>query len=296
MEYAYYLGCFIPARLNQYDLAIRTVMKNLGVKLTDLEKVGCCGTVFARSINIKANLVMSARILSLAKNMRLNLLVPCPGCYESLIEVENLIKTNGNLKEEINNLLKSINELIYEEDTKIKHLIQVLYSDIGLENLKNKIKKPLNGLRVAVHYGCHILRPSNKLKIDNAENPKVLDELVNITGAESIYWPLKLWCCGSPILAIDKNLSLRIAGMKLKSAKESEADCIITICPSCQIQFDALQNEISEFTKERYDMPILLYPQLLGLAMGFLPEEVGLNLNRVAIDNLLKILSKIRGE
>lgn len=292
MEYTYYLGCFIPARLNQYDLAIRTVMENLGVKLIDLEKAGCCGTVFIRSISIKTSLVMSTRILALAKNTGLSLLVPCPGCYESLIEAENLIKTNRNLRDEINTLLKSVDNLVYEGNGEVKHLIQVLYSDVGLEKLKSKIKKPLNGLRVAVHYGCHILRPSSKLKLNNAENPRILDELVNITGAESIYWSLKLWCCGSPILAIDKNLSLHIAGMKLKSAKESKADCIVTICPSCQIQFDTLQSEISKTTKEQYNIPILLYPQLLGLAMGFSPEEVGLNLNKVAIDNLLKLLSK----
>ncbi len=292
MKYAYYLGCWIPARLNQYDLSTRVIARKLGIELVDLEGAGCCGTVLVRSVNFRTNLMMSARILALAKNMGLDLLVLCNGCYESLTEAENLIKTNENFREEVNALLKSTDNLVYEDNKKVKHLIQVLHGDIGLEKLRDEIKEPLDGLRVAVHYGCHILRPSDRLKFDDAENPKILDELVEVTGAKSIYWPLKLWCCGSPILAIDRNLSLSIAGMKLKSAKEAEADCIVTICPSCQIQFDTLQPEISKVTGEQYNIPVLLYPQLLGLAMGFTPEEVGLHLNKIGADSLLKLLSK----
>jgi len=292
MKYAYYLGCWIPARVNQYDLSTRAIAKKLGIELVDLEGAGCCGTVLVRSVDFKTNLVMSARILALAKSMGLDLLVLCNGCYESLVEAENLVKTNEDLREQVNTILKSTDNLVYEGDEKIKHLIQVLYDDIGLERLRDEIKRPLDGLRVAVHYGCHILRPSSRLKFDNAENPKILDELVEITGAKSIYWPLKLWCCGSPMLAVDRNLSLSIAGMKLKSAKEAGADCIVTICPSCQIQFDTLQPEISKVTGEQYNIPVLLYPQLLGLALGFTPEEVGLHLNKISAENLLKFQSK----
>ncbi len=292
MKYAYYLGCLIPARTNQYDLSTRVVAKKLGIELVDLEGAGCCGSVLVRSVDFRTNLMMSARILALAKNMGLDLLVLCSGCYESLMEAENLIERSENFREQVNALLKSTDNLVYGGGEKIKHLVQVLYDDIGLERLRDEIKRPLDGLRVAVHYGCHVLRPSSTLKFDNAENPKILDDLVEITGAKSIYWPLKLWCCGSPILAIDKDLSLSIAGMKLKSAKEAGADCIVTICPSCQIQFDTLQPEISRVTGEQYNMPVLLYPQLLGLAMGFSPEEVGLHLNRISAESLLKFQRK----
>ena len=244
MKYAYYLGCWIPARLNQYDLSTRVVAKKFGIELVDLEGAGCCGAMI-RSINFKTNLMMSARILALAENMGLDLLVLCNGCYESLMEAADLVKTNESFREQVNTLLKSTDSLVYEGNVKVKHLVQVLYNDIGLDRLRNEIRRPLDGLRVAVHYGCHILRPSSKTGFDNAENPKILDELVEISGARSIYWPLKLWCCGSPVLAVDKNLSLSIAGMKLKSAREAGADCIVTICPSCQIQFDTFQPDIS---------------------------------------------------
>ena len=290
MRYAYYLGCWIPARLNQYDLSTRVVAKRLGIELVDLEGAGCCGSVLIRSINFKTNMAMSTRILALAKSMGLDLLVLCNGCYESLMEAKDLVETNKDFREQVNTILKSADSPVYEGGVKIKHLIEVLYNDIGLDRLRDEVKRPLDGLRVAVHYGCHILRPSRRLKFDNAENPQILDDLVEITGAKSIYWPLKLWCCGAPILTVDENLSLSIAGMKLKSAKEAGADCIVTICPFCQIQFDTFQPDISKVTGEQYNIPVLLYPQLLGLALGFTPKEVGLHLNVISAERLVKAL------
>ncbi|MEM1742356.1 MAG: CoB--CoM heterodisulfide reductase iron-sulfur subunit B family protein [Nitrososphaerota archaeon] len=296
MRYAYYMGCVVPSRLNQYDLAVRNVLKELGVELVDLEDAGCSGTVITRSVDAKTNLVMSTRILALAENKNLNLLVTCPGCYESLKEAQETFHNNTSFKEEVNTILKKLDGLTYSGEVEVKHLIHVLYEDLGLKNIRGKIKRSLKGLRVAAHYGCHILRPSNKLKSDNPENPKILDELIEVTEAKSIYWMLKLWCCGSPILAIDRDLSLSLTCAKLKSAKDSEADCIVVICPSCQLQFDFMQNEASRISGERYDIPVILYPQLLGLSIGLKPEEVGLHLNKTGIDKFLETLKTIWGE
>lgn len=295
MRYAYYIGCIVPSRLNQYDLAVRNVLKELGVEVVDLEGAGCCGTVITRSVSAKANLVMSTRILALAENKNLNLLVTCPGCYESLKEAQEIFDNNTSFREEVNMILEKLDDLTYSGGVEVKHLVHVLYEDLGLEKIREKIKRSLKGLRVAAHYGCHILRPSNKLKSDNPENPKILDELIEVTGAKSIYWMYKLWCCGSPILAIDRELSLSLTSAKLKSAKDSEADCIVVICPSCQLQFDFMQNEASKISGERYDIPVILYPQLLGLSLNLKPEEVGLHLNKTGIDKFLENLEKMWG-
>ncbi|MCX8193587.1 MAG: CoB--CoM heterodisulfide reductase iron-sulfur subunit B family protein [Nitrososphaeria archaeon] len=296
MKYAYYIGCIVPSRLNQYDLAVRRISEELGIQLVDLDGASCCGTVITRSINAEANLIMSLRILVLAENKGLDLLVTCPGCYESIIEAHEVFHNNPSFREEANMILNKLDNLTYDGKMRVKHFIQVLYEDVGLEKLKDRVKKPLNGLKAAAHYGCHILRPSSKLKFDDPENPKIFDKLIDITGAKSIYWTLKLWCCGSPIQTIDRNLSLSLTAMKLRSAKDAEADCIVTICPSCQLQFDFMQSEASKITGEKYDMPILLYPQLLGLSMGLHPEEVGLNLNRSSIERFLEHLKELRGE
>lgn len=294
MKYAYYTGCLVPARLNQYDLATRKVLGKLDVELVDLEDAACCGTVITRSIDAKTNLMMSIRILALAGSKKLDLLVTCPGCFESLMDAYTVFIENAGFREEAKSILKDIDNISYDGDGSIvKHLIQVLINDIGLEKIKAVVEKPLNGLKVAAHYGCHILRPSTKLRVDDAENPKMLDELVNATGAESIHWMLKLWCCGFPIQAVDKNLSLSIAGIKLRSVRDAEADCMVTICPSCQFQFDVLQNEVSKITGEQYSMPVILYPQLLGLAIGLAPEDVGLNLNKASIDRFLERLKEV---
>lgn len=296
MKYAYYMGCVVPSRLNQYDLTVRKILREFGIQLIDLKNTACCGTVITRSISAEANLIMSIRILAQAEGNGLDLLVICPGCYESLREAQEAFENNTIFSEKANMILKKLDNYVYNGRVKVKHFIQVLYENVGLDKLESKVNKPLNGLRVATHYGCHILRPSNKLKFDDPENPRILDRMIDITGAKSIYWTMKLWCCGSPIQSIDRKLSYSLTGMKLKSAKESEADCIVTICPSCQLQFDLMQNEVSKFTGEKYDIPILLYPQLLGLAIGFTPEEVALHLNRSSTEKFLEHLRELGGE
>lgn len=295
MKYAYYLGCVIPSRLNQHDLAVRNISRKLGIELIDLEGAGCCGSVMSRSTNIKANLIMSMRILVLAESKRLDLLVCCPGCYESLTEAHRVFNNDGGFREEANKILEKIDGLTFSGAIKVKHFMQVLYEDVGLEKIGSKIHRPLRGLRVAAHYGCHILRPSSKVKFDHPEDPTILDKLIEVTGAKSIYWTMKLWCCGSPIQVIDRNLSLSLAGMKLKSAKEAGADCIVTMCPSCQLQLDLMQNEASKITGEKYDMPVILYPQLLGLAMGLKSEEVALHLNKTVKERFLELLQNMGG-
>lgn len=296
MKYVYYSGCVIPARVNQYDLAVRRLAETFGIQLIDLEGASCCGTVFARSLNAEANLMMSLRILSLAKTKGLGIVVACPGCYESLIEADEVFRRSSEFSEKANTILRKIDNLLYNGGVSVKHFAQVLYEDVGLDKIREMVRRPLEGIRVAAHYGCHLLRPSGRLGLDNPENPKMLDRLVEATGAKSIHWTLKLWCCGSPIQVIDRNLSLSLTGKKLRSARDADADCLVTVCPSCHVQFDIMQGEVSKVTGEKYDVPVLLYPQLLGIAIGLKPEEVALHLNRTRPEKLMSVVSKAGGE
>lgn len=276
MKYAYFIGCQVPGRLNNYDLATRNVAKSLGIELIDLEDAGCCGFV-VNSVNSKATLFMAARVLALARKMGLDLVTLCNGCFGTLQGTVNILKHSKELQDEVNDVLK--NEGLTYENVTVKHFVQVLYHDYGLEKIEKMLKKHFDELKVAVHYGCHVLRPDKKLKFDNAETPTILDRLVEVTGAESIYWPLKLWCCGAPTLSADDELSMQLARLKAKDAKDAGADCFVTICPFCQLQLQLT-----------LDLPSLLYPQLLGLAMNMSPEEVGLNLNRVPAESILQFL------
>lgn len=235
--------------------------------------------------------VLSAHILAKTGSIGLDTIITlCPECFSSFIKLNVDFKEDNKFKKEINSLLSSTTGLNYKGGIKVKHLLQVICEDIGQKILSEHIVKRFKDLKAAVHVGCHFIRPSTNLYPDDPEQPKMLDELVNSLGVESIYWPLKLWCCGAPTLAFDRELSLDLAGKKLKSAKASGANCMVTLCPYCQIQFDLFQPIVEKKANERFKLPIILFTQLLGLCMGLSPKEVGLNMNKVSPNTVLKFL------
>ncbi|MFQ6076331.1 MAG: CoB--CoM heterodisulfide reductase iron-sulfur subunit B family protein [Candidatus Bathyarchaeia archaeon] len=288
MEYTYFMGCQIPARLNNCDLSIRNAAETLGIEMSDLEGAGCCGYPL-RSLDSKATVLMASRNIALADKMHRDVMVVCNSCYSTLTEVKNLLKEEPKLLEEANEALGR-EGLHYEGTTRIKHILQVLYHNCGINKIDAQIKRRFEGLNVAVHYGCHILRPSENLSFDDPEIPHILDELVEMTGAKSVYWPLKLWCCGATTLPFDEKLGMKLIDMKLKDARNAGAHCMVTTCPSCQISFDILQPRTARIHGEQYNIPVLYYPQLLGLALGLSPKEVGLGMNRVSAEPILQFL------
>lgn len=287
-RYSFYMGCQTPARLEYCEISTRRVLKTIGVDLLDLQNAGCCGCPY-KPINYDVALAMAARVLAQAEENGLDLLVLCSSCLGWLSRVRDVLFQEEKLLREMNALLR-IEGLSLEKGINIVGLLQVLHSRIS--DLQGRVKVPLEGLKVATMYGCHLLRPSRHMRIDNPENPQLLDELVEITGAKSIYWPLKLWCCGATTLPVDSRFSMSLARKKILDAKRSGADCIVTICPSCQLTLDSMQPIVSKEFNEEYDLPVIFYPQLLGLAIGINPKELGLERNRVIPNVLLDIAGK----
>ncbi|MGD8545590.1 MAG: CoB--CoM heterodisulfide reductase iron-sulfur subunit B family protein [Candidatus Bathyarchaeota archaeon] len=290
MKYSYFLGCQVPARVNYCDVSVRRVAEALGIELSDLQGAGCCGC-FLRSVDFQVTLALASRILALADKAGHDLVVLCNSCYSTLIETSDFLKHNPELLTEINELLAP-QDLEYKGKVRVKDILQVFYDDYSVQKIGSQVTKSFEGLKVAVQYGCHLLRPSKYVKFDNPEDPRILDELVEITQAKSIYWPLKLWCCGFPTLSMNKEMGMKLARNKLKDAKEAGADCMVTTCPSCQISFDVLQPNVAKHYGEEYNLPVLYYPQLLGLAMNIDPREVGLHLNRASTESLLDFVDK----
>jgi heterodisulfide reductase subunit B len=278
-KYSFYMGCQTPARLEYCEISTRKVLDTIGVQLADLQDAGCCGCPY-KPVNYLAALTMAARVLAQAEKTRLDLLVLCSSCLGWLSRVRDVLIQEEKLLEETNALLNT-EGLSLEKGVNVVGLLQVLHSRIG----------DLEGLKVATMYGCHLLRPSRHMRIDDPENPRLLDELVEITGARSIYWPLKLWCCGATTLPVDSRFSMNLARKKIVDAKRSGADCIVTICPSCQLTLDSMQPIVSKEFKEEYDLPVIFYPQLLGLAMGIGPKELGLERNRIRPSAVLGLAS-----
>lgn len=290
MRFALFLGCTIPARLNQYESSSRAVLGKLGVGLVDIREFNCCGYPL-RNISFKTFVLSSARNLALAEKENLNVMALCKCCYGSLKKVDNLMKENASLRKEINTTLER-EGLRYEGGVEVRHLLSVLYHEVGIESIKKKIEKTYEGLKVATHYGCHVLRPSQVVQFDDPVAPSIFDQLVEVTGAESIDWATKLECCGAPVWGINDELSMDLTEKKLKDGKRSGADYLCSACPYCHIQFDTVQKTILSERGMDHQLPSILYPQLLGLSMDFDREILGLKMNQVPIDGIEGFLSE----
>lgn len=280
----------MQTRMLQYDLSARNVLKKLGVEIVEMSDAPCCGPSVIKSVDYSMASALSAQILAMTEKRGLDAIVTlCPECFSSFIKINTGFREDVKFKEEINQILASTAGLKYDGGVEAKHLLQVLYEDVG-SKLSEHIVKKFKGLKAAVHPGCHFNRASTSYYAEDPEDPRMLDELVENLGIESVYWPLKLWCCGAPTLSFDRDLSLKTAGKKLSSAKASGAECIVTACPYCQMQFDQNQAMIERRVNEKFELPSVLFTQLIGLGVGLSSEEVGLNMNRVSPNAVLKFI------
>jgi heterodisulfide reductase subunit B len=292
-NYAFFLGCNIPARLNQYEASSRAVLETLGVGLIDLREFNCCGYPL-RNIDFKVFLLSAARNLALAERKSLNVMALCKCCYGSLKKADYLIKENPSLRKEINKSLEK-EGLKYEGRIEVKHLLSVLYQEVGLASIKEKVTKTFKGLKIATHYGCHVLRPSQIVRFDDPVAPTLFDKLVEVTGAESIDWPMRLECCGAPLLGINDALSVNLTLKKLNDGKQSGGDYICSACTYCHIQFDTVQKMILSQRRLNHPLPSILYPQLLGLSMGINSETLGLKMNKISISEVETLITEQMG-
>jgi heterodisulfide reductase subunit B len=290
MKFALFLGCTIPARLTQYESSSRAVLGNLGVELVDIKEFNCCGYPL-RNIDFKASIVASARNLALAEKEDLPMLILCKCGFGMLKHADHILKEDPTLLNEINTTLKK-EGLEYKGGIEIKHLLSVLYHDVGIDTVKEKITRPFKDLRIATHYGCHALRPSEIVQFDDPVNPTLFDNLVALTGAESIYWEKRLDCCGAPLTGVNDELSMDLTEKKLANAKQSGADFLCDACAYCHIQFDTVQRMINDQRGGgNHLLPSILYPQLLGLSMGIDSEILGLAMNQIDITSVERFVS-----
>lgn len=286
MKYTLFVGCNIPARVQQYELAARSVATRLDIELVENQEYKCCGYPMQNSDN-KTFLLMAARNLALAEKEGLDMMVLCKCCFGSLKKAAHQIQHDAGLQQEVNNFLAE-EGLYYSGKVKIKHFLSILFHDVGIAAIKEKISTPFTDLNIATHYGCHALRPSDVTEFDDPVNPSLFDDLVKVTGAKSVSWPLQLECCGAPLMGVNDTLSMDLAEKKLADCKDAGADYVCVGCPYCQMQFDRVQNMMlseREMTQEQ-EIPSIVYPQLLGLAMGIPEQSLGLKMNTLTITTL----------
>ncbi|MFB0563520.1 MAG: CoB--CoM heterodisulfide reductase iron-sulfur subunit B family protein [Candidatus Lokiarchaeia archaeon] len=288
MKYLLFLGCVIPYRVSSYEISTRKVLNRLGVEVVEMPEFNCCGFPLD-PINHETMLTLAARNLCLAEQQNLNIMTLCNGCFGILNHVNKELKEEKKVREKVNEYLKEI-DFEFKGTIKVKHLIHVLAQDVGLEKIKETIKKQLNPLRVAQHTGCHVVRPGKIVGFDDPENPTTLKKLIEVTGAKCLDYMDETECCGNPISGVNAEIPLQLAREKLDHIRAVGAQALITVCPFCHMMYDLQQARIERKFNEQFRLPVLHYPQLLGLAMGMSPDELALKDLRVDATELINLL------
>jgi len=288
-EYALYLGCIIPYREMSYEVSARRVAKELGIVLHEMPDANCCGLP-VDPVNHEMMILLAARNLCIAEEMELDVFTLCNGCTGALMKVNKMLKQDRDLKTKVNTQLKSLGKE-FQGTIEVRHMAQVL-SEMGPDALKEHVTRPLTFLSVAGYTGCHLFRPSEFMEVNNPEDPSILNDLIEVTGAKSVRYLDEFQCCGFVEGTIDSQIPLHLARDKLRNAKNAGADIMVTICPSCHQVLDANQARAERVFSEAYKLPVLHYPQLLGLAMGIPPEELALQDLRVKPTPLLESLGR----
>ena len=278
-EYAYFLGCITPNRYPGIEAATKKIFKEFGIETREMEGASCCPApgVFG-SFDMYTWLPIAARNLAIAEEMGLEIYVTCNGCYGSLQEADHLLKEHPKLKEKVNEILGKAGRE-YKGTTEVHHSIVVLHDEIGLDRLKERVTKPMKDVNVAIHYGCHFLKPSEVRGHGSAETPNVLEDIVKAIGAKETVYKDKLMCCGAGggVRTADTPTALEWTRQKVVSMLEEGADCVIHPCAFCHLQLDRGQYEINKAFGTSFDLSVLYALQLVGLAMGMSVQELGLD-------------------
>ncbi|MBA7520611.1 8-methylmenaquinol:fumarate reductase membrane anchor subunit [subsurface metagenome] len=311
MKYALYPGCTVLGRGRNYEMATREVARVLDIEFVDLDDFECCGFSI-RSVHYETFMMMGARNILAAEEKGLDICTLCSACTGSLTEVNKHFIEHFDEKTRIIAQLKR-NGINYRmgRNIAIKHFTKVLYENIGINEIEKQVKKKLSNLNIAAHYGCHYLKPTDiYINPEDPENPHSLDELIRVTGANSVDYDEKMKCCGAGVLAINEDLAYSIVRPKLQelsgiphaspvSSTEQAllnkgggikpgVDAMVLHCPFCSVMYDDNQKKIEQKFDEKYNLPVLYYPQLLGLALGIDAKLLGLRMNRVSTRALLE--------
>lgn len=290
MKTAVFWGCRILTGQYAYEMSLREVLPRLDIELVELRESNCCGDPIKSVNDFTAN-YLAARVLALANLTGLdNLLVPCNRCHFTISEARNIIKENAKTGQKIKDLLKE-EGLEYNPNIKVWHTIDLLHDLVGLEKIKKTVAKPLKGLKVATHTGCQIIRYSDLGRVDDAENPRKLDELIQAIGTETVDYAQKLDCCGAALMHSHPDSALSLAGSKLKAVQGLTVDGMVVSCPDCQLMFDAKQKDAGTTVGAKLNVPVVYYTQLLGLALGIDQKSLGLDLNQSPVEQLITRIS-----
>lgn len=272
--YTYFPGCSSSdGGAMAYNWSAQAVAKVLDAELIELEDWNCCGSTPYTSIDELASLCVSARNLALAEKRGLDLVTPCSSCYVILSRTNSHLKEYPDLRAKVQEAL-AVGDLDYHRTVRVRHLLDVIANDIGYDEIASRVKRNLGGLKVAPYYGCQVVRPGPGF--DDTESPQSLDRLIESLGAEATPFPLKARCCGGSLIISEEDLALGLVHKLLDNASSNGAECIITVCPLCQTNLDVYQSRVNKKFKTHFNLPVLFFTQLMGVAFGIDDKALGL--------------------
>jgi heterodisulfide reductase subunit B len=289
VKYAYYPGCSAHTSGKEYDKSFRLVAKALEIELVEVPDWTCCGSHVTYVFNPALAASLSARNLALVEKMGegIEVVTICSGCYQTLKRSNELLKHDADIQAKVKEALEAVN-LTYNANVKIHHALEVLTTQKALDTISKKIIKPLKGLKVAPYYGCAVVRPKFEDSFDDPENPQSLDRLLKVLGAEPVPYIDKVRCCGGVLIMKQERVGLEMIRRLLANAKQAGAECMATPCPLCHLNLDIMQPKVEQAFKQRFNIPVFFFTQLIGLALGLKPAELGLDKHMISPISLLQ--------
>jgi heterodisulfide reductase subunit B len=291
MSYVYYPGCSLSGTARECEESIQAVMRTLGVKWTELEDWNCCGAAVATGVSYLLSLALPARNLALSEREESDLVTGCSRCYMNLIRAQHYMQHNANLKDNVNAVLAETG-VQYSGKARLRHLLDVIINDVGLDVVAERVTRPLDGLQVAAYYGC-CQGMWTYAQFDSVEDPTCFDRLLATLGADVVYYPLKTSCCGGTLSMSKREVGANLIGDLLMAAVAAGADCIITACPLCMFNLNSFQNEAGRAKGTKFHIPVLFVTQLMGLAFDLPPKKLGLHRNEVPPDPLYQKIAAV---
>lgn len=282
MKYLYYPGCSLKGAAIDYDESFQAVASSLGIEIKEMEDWECCGATVAKSVDKELSETLPLSTLKSADKEEKDLLMLCPSCYVNHLQVKLKAQDDKAFMEQLS--LGQIPE--------IKQLLEVLAFDVDVEEIKKLVIKPLKGIKVLPYYGCLTVRPFRLGGKESHENPKVMENIIEATGAQPVFFPYKVDCCGGTLLLSKEKTALKLCANILKQAKKLSPDCIVVSCPLCHFMLDAKQRTIEKELKEKLNLPVLYITQLLGLALGIDEKKLGIQRLVTSPKRLLQKISK----
>ena len=288
MSYSYYPGCSLHSTGLEYGLSTRAVFKHLGLELTELEDWNCCGASSAHVFDHELALALPARTLYQAQEFNRDLVIPCAACYNRLKGADNALRNDSAMRSELESTLG----FKYTGAVAVRPVLAVLAEDVGVGRISAETNRPLHGLKVVTYYGCLLVRPPEIAQFDDPDNPQVMAELLRAVGAEVMPWSHATDCCGGSLSLSRSDVVQNLVGKLAERAREAGADAIATACPLCQVNLECYQKQVNREFGTDFNIPVLYFTQIVGLAFGISPKRLGIGTEFVSATPILNCARK----